>query len=191
MRTLSPLVAALFLAGVPAARAQSVGVKGGLSYGNVSNSGLLPGNLGGRTGFAVGLALGSQGETLGFGAEALYAQRGVTSAIGTDSRSLDYLDVPLYARAMLPIPGLAPFAYAGPMFSYELRCRSGGLTCPDTGRPKTSYAGVIGGGLAMGPRSISVEGRYVYGLTDLKLSTITNSQSYRSRSFAILVGVPF
>ena len=115
----------------------------------------------------------------------------MTSSTGTDSPSLDYLDVPLYARAMLPMPGLAPFAYAGPMLSYELRCRSGGLSCPDTGRPKTSYAGVIGGSVALGnPGKVSIEGRYVYGLTDLKLSTLTSPQSYRSRSFVILVGVP-
>ena len=53
MRKLLPLVAGLFPAGFPAARAQNLGVKGGLSYGNVSHSGLLPGNLGGRTGFAI------------------------------------------------------------------------------------------------------------------------------------------
>ena len=54
------------------------------------------------------------------GAEALYAERGVTSSTGLDSRSLDYLDVPLYARLALPTPGLMPYAYAGPMLSFEL-----------------------------------------------------------------------
>lgn len=191
MRKLLPLAAALCLAGLPAARAQSLGVKGGFSYGNVSNSGFLPGDLGGRTGFTAGFALSPRG-VLGFGGEALYAQRGVTSSTVTDSRSLDYLDVPVYARVSVPAPGLAPFAYAGPMLSYEIRCRSGGGSCPDTGRPRTSYAGVIGGGAALGgPGSVSIEGRYVYGLTDLKLSTITNAQSYRTRSFAILAEIPF
>jgi hypothetical protein len=32
------------------------------------------------------------------------------------------------------------------------------------------------------------EGRYVYGLTDLKLNTVTSSSSYKTRSFLLLVG---
>jgi Outer membrane protein beta-barrel domain len=191
MRTLISLGCLLFLAGLPAARAQGLGIKGGLSYGNVSNSGVLPGNLGARTGFAAGVALATSSSGLGFGAEALYAQRGVTSSTGIDSRSLDYLDVPLSARVTLPTPGLAPFAYAGPMVSFELRCRAGGVACPDTGRPKRSYAAVIGAGVSLGGRGVSLEGRYIYGLTDLKLNTITSSASYHSRSFLILAGVPF
>ena len=162
-----------------------------MSYGNVSNSGVLPGSLGARTGFAAGLALASSSGGLGFGAEALYAQRGVTSSTGLDARSLDYLDVPLYARVALPLPLVTPYAYAGPMVSFELRCRSGGVACPDTGRPKRSYSVVIGAGASLGGGGLSLEGRYIYGLTDLKLSTVTSSASYRERSFLILVGVPF
>jgi len=36
-----------------------------------------------------------------------------------------------------------------------------------------------------------LEGRYVYGLTDLKLSTVTSSESYKTRSVLILVGWAF
>jgi hypothetical protein len=55
------LLAVVFLGLAPATlRAQAaLGIKGGLSYGNVSNRGLLPGSLSGRTGFAVGLAIGN------------------------------------------------------------------------------------------------------------------------------------
>ena len=158
MRTLVSLGWLRVLAGLPAAGAQGLGVKGGLSYGNVSNRGVLPGSLGGRTGFALGASLTSSGP-LGIGIEGLYAQRGVTSDSGFDSRSLDYLDVPVYARLKLATPGLAPYAYAGPMVSFELRCRSGGVACPDTGRPKRSYAAVIGGGLPLRGPGFSPEGR--------------------------------
>ena len=46
MRTLISLACLLILAGLPAAGAQGLGVKGGLSYGNVSNRGVLPGTGG-------------------------------------------------------------------------------------------------------------------------------------------------
>lgn len=48
-----------------------------------------------------------------------------------------------------------------------------------------------GAGASLGGRGLSLEGRYMYGLTDLKLSTVTSSTSYHSRSFLILAGVPF
>lgn len=154
---------------------------------------MLPGNLDGRTGFALGLSLGSTGGLLGFGFEGLYAQRGVTSSNMPDSsRKLDYVDVPVYLRAMIPTPGVAPYAYAGPQVSFELRCRAGSSACPDTDRRKTTYAAVIGGGIRLGLQSaFTIEGRYIYGLTDLKLSTVTSSASYKTRSFLILGGISF
>ena len=113
------------------ARAQSgFAIKGGASFGDVSNRGVLPGNLDTRTGFAVGLALGNSGGLLGFGIEGLYAQRGVQSATAGDSWRLDYIDVPAYLRVMIPTPGLAPFAYAGPQVSFELHCGDGSGACP-------------------------------------------------------------
>jgi hypothetical protein len=51
---------------------------------------------------------------------------------------------------------------------------------------------VIGGGVRLGAASaFTLEGRYIYGLTDLKLSTVTSSESYKTRSFAILAGWAF
>lgn len=174
-----------------AARAQGgLGLKGGFSYGDVSNRGVLPGNLDTRTGFALGAAY-TTGGFLGFGVEGLYAQRGVSSGTSGDSRRLDYIDVPAYVAVNLALPGLSPFGYAGPQLSFELHCGAGGGACP-SGRPKTTTAAVIGGGARFGrARAISLEGRYVYGLTDLKLSTITASTSYKTRSFLILAGLRF
>jgi len=36
---------------------------------------------------------------------------------------------------------------------------------------------------------VTIEGRYVYGLQDLKLATITSSDSYKNRTFMILLGI--
>lgn len=193
MKRSSILVIAALCGAAPALHAQGgVAIKGGLSYGNVSNRGILPGNLDTRTGFAVGLALVPGASLLGIGVEGLYAQRGVEGANPPDTRKLDYVDVPVYLNVAIPTPGLAPFAYAGPQVSFELRCRTGDGACPASDRPKTTYAAVIGGGIRLGTSgTFSVEGRYVYGLTDLKLSTVTSSTSYKTRSFLILAGFTF
>jgi hypothetical protein len=176
-----------------AAHAQGFGIKGGLSYGDVSNRGVLPGDLEGRTGFAVGLAAGSNWGLIGIGVEGLYAQRGVRKTASSDSREIDYLDVPGYLRVAIPTPGVSPFAYAGPQISFELRCHAGSTDCPDTDRAHTTYAAVIGAGVRLGGRrsAFSVEGRYIYGLNDLKLTTVTTSESYKTRSFMILGGIAF
>lgn len=172
---------------VPGARAQT-SIKAGVSHANVSNSGALPGDLGARTGLTIGLAFNSQQPgLLGLGVEALYSQRGTH---GTDGTELDYIDIPAYVRVMMQSPGLAPFAYAGPQISFEVRCRTAGAACPDTGRPKTTYAGVIGAGVSLGG-ALSVEGRYIYGLKDLHLSTVSNTENYQNRSFEFLVGLSF
>jgi len=97
-RTLTCLIAGLAGLTTLAPAQGSVALKGGLSYGNVSNRGVLPGNLSERTGFAAGLALGTGRNMLGFGIEALYAQRGVTGS-APDERKLDYIDVPVFLRA--------------------------------------------------------------------------------------------
>jgi hypothetical protein len=164
-------------------------IKGGLSWGNVSNRGVLPGALNGRNGVAVGLGVFG-GSPVGFGIEGLYVQRGVdNAAFDAFSRRLDYIDVPAYLRLSVPFT-LQPFVYAGPQASFEIRCRSGVGDCPDTGRPVTSWSGIIGAGIRFNPGvAMTVEGRYVYGLTDLKLTTITSSSSYRTRSFMLLLGL--
>lgn len=186
-RTLA-ITAAVLLCAAPSIAHAQLGLKGGFSYGNVSNRGLLPGALHERNGFAVGLSLVSARSLLGFGIEGLYAQRGVVSNTAGESHKLDYIDVPAYLRVSLPTPGIAPYAYAGPQVSFELHCTD---ACP-SGRPKTTTAAVLGGGVRLGAQSaFSLEGRYVYGLTDLKLNTVTSSESYKTRSFLILAGIDF
>jgi len=182
------------LAPVSLAAQAHFGFKGGVSFGNVSNSGVLPGDLGQRTGVAGGVTLVSGG-LLGLGVDALYAQRGISSsAADANERRLDYVDIPAYLRVQLPTPGLSPFGYIGPQVSFEVRCRDHDVACPSDGRSTTDFAGVIGAGLKFGGASapgFTVEARYVYGLKDLHLSTITTSESYKTRSFMLLGGILF
>lgn len=189
------LIAMVALWALPAVtHAQGIAIKGGLSYGSVPNAnGVLPGNvaLSANSGFAIGLAL-TTGSIVGFGLEGLYAQRGYKSSTPGYSEKLSYIDVPLYLRVMLPIPQFSPFAYAGPQASFERGCDSdGGVGCP-SGHPTITYAGVIGGGVKLGLlHGLSIEGRYIYGITNLTLSAVSNSTNYQPRSFMILAGLGF
>lgn len=159
-------------------------IKGGLSFGSVTNSGVLPGNNGQRNGFVVGVGANTGG-TIGFGVEGLYAQRGTTAT------HLDYIDVPLYLRVAAPSV-VSPFAYVGPQVSFELKCGANNDICSGSGRPKKTYAGVIGAGVKFASlNNVSVEGRYVYGLTDLSFNTVSSSNSYKTRTLMLLAGVGF
>jgi hypothetical protein len=171
-----------------------IGAKGGVSFGNISNKGLLPGNLDTRTGGAGGVYLHAGTGIVGFGIEALYAQRGAKSdqSLATSETKLDYIDVPAYLRVAIPAPGVKPFAYAGPQISFEVRCKTAGDSdcATSSDRKKTDFAGVIGAGVRFGGAlGISLEGRYVYGLRNLDLSTVTSSESYKNRTFMILLGI--
>lgn len=192
------LVRLLFLVGLVAAPTRLIaqvefGIKGGASFGNISNKGVLPGDLKTRTGFAAGVSVGFGAQLLGIGAEALFAQRGLSSD-GTGDAKLDYLDIPVFLKLQVPSPSIAPFGYLGPQVSFEVNCSNGDLDCSDNGRSTTDYAGVIGAGVKFGGSGavgVTVEARYVYGLKDLKLDTVTSDDSFKTRSFLILGGLVF
>ena len=187
-------LALLALLAAPASLAAQVefGLKGGASFGNISNKGVLPGDLGTRTGFAAGASLGFRARVVGVGVEALYAQRGLSSDAG--DQKLDYVDIPGYLNLQAPTPGISPFGYLGPQVSFEVTCKNADLDCVDTGRSTTDYAGIVGAGVKFGKEDgigFTVEARYIYGLKDLKLSTVTDEDSFKTRSFLILGGLVF
>jgi hypothetical protein len=188
------LVLGLVLVGTPshlAAQAE-FGLKGGVSFGNISNKGVLPGDLGSRTGFAAGASVGLGGGLIGVGAEGLFAQRGLSGDAG--DTKLDYIDIPVYLKVQAPTPGISPFGYIGPQVSFEVTCKVSDVDCGDTGRAKTDYAGVVGAGVKFGGGQqfgFTAEARYVYGLKDLKIATVTSDESFKTRSFLILGGIIF
>jgi hypothetical protein len=180
-------------AAVPASAQVEFGLKGGASFGNISNKGLLPGNLKTRTGWAAGASLGYRAGLIGVGGEALFAKRGLKSD-GTGDLKLDYVDIPVYLKIQAPTPGISPFGYLGPQVSFEVTCKVDNLDCANGDRSKTDYAGVIGAGVKFGNESgvgFTAEARYIYGLKDLKLGTVTSSESFKTRSFLILGGIVF
>jgi hypothetical protein len=191
--------AVLVLLAVPfsplAAHAQvEAGVLGGVSFGNISNSGVLPGDLSTRTGFAGGGYIGYRfGDVVGVEGNVLYAQRGETSdaSFATAETKLDYIDVPVLLTANIPLASIRPYAYAGPQVSFEVACHTAaGATCDNADREKTDYAAVIGAGVRFGaPVGLGLEARYVYGLKDLSFSTVSSSESYQNRTFMILARI--
>jgi hypothetical protein len=191
MRNTWSVAVAVILAAAPIGSSAQVGVKAGASFGHVSNAGLLPGDVGRRGGFTLGVSAVTPG-LLGLGVEAFYSQRGVSSQAGANSREIEYLDFLALVRAKVPTPGIAPYAFAGPQISYELACNAGDAPCPGGDRTHWPTAGVIGAGVAFGgDTSISVEARYIYGLQDLQLETVTSQESYHERSFVVLAGIAF
>lgn len=173
------------------ANAQGIGLKGGVVFNNVKDNGALPGSLERRTGWTAGLTFSTLAGPVGIGIEGLYARRGVNAPNATDARDLDYIDVPAYLRVMIPTGAVSPYLFAGPQVSFELNCRAGSGSCP-SGRSKTTYAGIIGAGVFLGDKGgLSLEARYMYGLSNLHLSTVSSSSSYKARSFLILAGLQF
>jgi hypothetical protein len=171
----------------------SFGIKGGLSWNDVSNRGLLPGELSERMGWTLGIAFGSTGTPVSIGIEGLYAQRGLGSDVGGDQR-LDYIDIPAYLRVAIPTEAVAPYVFAGPQASFEINCDFESVDCdaPDNERDNLTWAALIGAGIRLGDEArFSIEGRYMYGLSDLRFGTVTDENSYRERSFMILGVIGF
>jgi hypothetical protein len=181
------VIAVSALCAMPAVASAQVGILGGLTWGSTpNNGGVSPGNLKANNGFAVGIGAQSGGP-IGFGFNVLYAQRGFTSSASNDSQQLGYIDVPLYLRLAIPNPVITPFAMIGPQISFELNCTGG--NCP-SGNTGTTYAGVVGAGLKFHTLGgVSLQGRYVYGLSNLNYNTVNNTSNYKPRSFMLLLGL--
>lgn len=172
-------------------RGWGIALKGGVSWNNVDDSGVFPGDLDQFTGWTLGLAIGTTGEPVSVGLEALWARRGLTLGTDADSRTFDYIDVPALLRIAIPAGAVAPYLFAGPQLSWEVSCETGTGNCSGD-RDELSYAAIVGAGVRLGDASrFSIEGRYMYGLSDFDYSTVTSSSSYRQRNFMILGGVGF
>lgn len=173
------------------AHAQGFGILGGWSYGAVPSSNTTGhGSLSGYSGIALGVGVESGGP-LGFGINALYAQRGFRSTLFGDAQQLSYIDVPFYLKAQIANPVIEPFGLIGPQVSFETGCTANGTDCP-SGNDKTTFDGVAALGVRFPMLSgLSIQGRYLYALQNLNYGTVNNRTSYRQRSFLLLVGLGF
>lgn len=191
------LALALVGAALPAAAQVEYQIKGGLSVGNVTNADdIIPGvDNSSRIGFGIGVgAAWRSAGVLGFAVEALFSQRGVVGTSGdiTAERKLDYIDLPAFLRLSAPSSGgTTLYLFAGPQLSLELRCRTGSANCIGE-TSTTDFAAVGGAGLRLkGKPGLLLEARYVYGFTDLDLSSASAASSYKTRAFMVMAGVAY
>lgn len=185
-------IIALLVIAVPAtARSQvSLGVKGGVSFGTLSNK--QP-DWKSRTGFAAGIAVDMRAKVIGIQPELLYVQKGVeidgTPSSSSDAPKLAYLELPILVKVTIPTPGIQPMIYAGPSVMFRLSCSFGGVDCTDQVK-STDYGAVLGGGLRFGGNhGLTVEGRYTWGLNDINDPSAGVKQN--TRTFLLLAGVSF
>lgn len=188
-----------------AAQETMLGVKAGFVSANVDEDGAdarTSVGFGGFARFAVAPRLSVQ-------PEALYLQKGFgDEAEGVDSTfELDYVQVPVLLQYHFPVDGnLSPRLFAGPALAFNLGCDVSGtdgsasvsLNCDDFAAfgldleaRSVEFALVFGGGLdiAAGSMTVTFDGRYDLGLSDIL--EIEGTTGLKNRAWALFAGVGF
>jgi hypothetical protein len=113
----------------------------------------------------------------------------------TGKLKFTYVEIPV--TAMFAV-GNGPYLFAGPSVGFEVDCQAeiegtgGSLSgdCGDDVQTKDLDVSLHGGAgiqFAAGPGSILVEGRYIYGLTDIN-DDPTEPGSAKNRTWAVMAG---
>lgn len=196
-RTIFVAVAVLAIAGAQRASAQAplvphptVGILAGVNLAKLSGSDVT--DASNRTGFVGGLYL-----TLhiagGFGIEpeALYTMQGSKFKDSDLQVKLNYISVPVLLRYDVKTPGVHPYLFAGPTFSFKASCKEANDTdsvdCSqdEALKPKSFDIGATGGaGVAFG--KLSVSARYTAGF-----SKVSDNIDAKNRTISVLAGLAF
>jgi len=197
------------LVAVPLHAQTTIGVKGGLNVSDISTD--IPDIESvkeSKTGFVggayVNLPLGS---TFAIQPEALYSQQGFK---GTDPDlagyeaqfKINYFQIPVLLKAQFPSGTIRPAVYAGPVVSFESSCKFGvsaegqsaEIDCDqaDVGdRKTTDFGGAFGANLDwfVGPVVVTVDARYLLGLTNLNDDPNAPDESVKNRVWQFMAGV--
>lgn len=208
--------AALLVHATPAtAQGLAVGIEGGPTFSDMSvEDGSV--DFDSRSGFRVaGVVRYGFGGSLGIESGVGLAQKGATAppaetGLQQDLEfNLSYIELPLFLTAAIPTPGypVTPRIFAGPQVSFESSCEiaatgDGVSTTVDCAAEElgesglntesTSFGLVFGGGLDFelgGPLSVTVDGRYDLGLSDINDVTDPDAAEITNRSFAVSGGL--
>lgn len=199
------LLALCFATTAVEARAQvTLGLKGGLNILNLSakDADGSTVDFDSRTAFTGGAYVqAGLGSVLALQAEALHSPRGAND----DDANLDltYFDLPLLVLIRVPAGDSAiwPILYAGPVLSFETKCRLKGeegasVDCGSGAdvlfRTKSPDVGVTFGGgfeVFMGSYTLQLDGRYNLGLVDLDDTTGGAAGSFKNRTWSFYVGL--
>lgn len=208
------LVSLGLLAGAGPAHAQglSLGVEGGATFADLDVSD-GDADLGSQTGFRVaGVARYGFGGMFGVQTGVGYSQKGAeddTDPTATTNIDLSYIEVPVLLTLDIPTgpAPVSPRLFAGPQVSFESTCElgieSGGTSVnvdcddPSVGEAaldtkSTDVSLVFGGGLDFGlggPLSVTLDGRYDLGLTDINDVEDATAVEVKNRTFAVSAGL--
>lgn len=206
------LVAGLFAATLINAQV-SFGPKAGVNFSNLSNGAIIGktqfeiGNsesslrIGATAGIAADIAIG---DMFSIAPELLYSMQGTTISgeILSDDVTLnykvDYLNLPVMAKAKFGGEKIKAFIGAGPYVGFAVR-KVTDLVFP--GETKTNIGfdsntdnrfdfGFVGGAgvmMPVGPGNITLEGRYGFGITNTS-SDVNISENISNRVGSVLVG---
>lgn len=192
---------ALAVSAAPA-DAQTIGFKLGASLGNLSIDGTT-GDTDWTTSFAGGGFVRFGLGRLGIQPEILSVRKGAEYDGATDeddeALKIEYIAVPVLLHLPLTTgSSFSPYLIAGPEFAFDIGCElttgAGDFDCDSADFPdgpfdrKSIDIGLsAGGGLAfaMGPGALLVEGRYVWGLTNI---SETDPSEVKNRAAYILAG---
>lgn len=204
---------ALLAAAAGAQCDSSLGVKGGVDWTKASFSSDVPGfraEGSARTGLEGGLIFSGQcAEHFGVSLEALYVRRETKfffPAAGglapiTAVYKVDWLDFPLTANFLFAQDGspVRPVIFVGPDFSTRLSAKSENSSDGVTqefdvkDQVRTTMFSIVGGAgirVRMGRRSwFTLDGRYVYGLTNISPSG--SGSNWKTRNVQVLAGFLF
>lgn len=133
--------------------------------------------------------------------ELLFSQKGFSTGDldGAEAEfSLDYFEVPVLLSARLPAPLVRPFAYAGPVFSFETSCEAsgeeGGISISaecdeiDVTTETTDVGVAFGAGVDLNLGRVNLIGdlRYTLGLRDVDPDEDAEA---KNRAWSIMAGI--
>jgi hypothetical protein len=171
MRKALLLVVSLAFAAASTGNAQVVGVKGGVSFWTMTNSGSVP-VFSYQTGFAGGIHVvlpSDPGSMLMFQPELLFVQQGsqASNPTGMHDLKLSYLRLTANLRLNVPVGGLRSYLIGGPYGAVRVQCNLSTVSlCDDVSR--TDWGVDLGAGLNFkGRHAPFMEARYSWGLKEL------------------------
>jgi len=213
------LVASSLACLAPQAGAVTIGIKGGMNFANVSvvSAAIDLPNFKNQTGIVQGIFVNFNLGPVSIQPELLYSRRGSSweeyadaDVTVTGRVLLDYVEVPILVKYSFLSGPAKPFLYAGASFSSLLEAWNRfdvefvAETEPDVAQltemedsfKKTELAGVLGAGIDIKvPKvTVSLEGRYHLGLTNLATAVFTADTqitSLKHKGFSVLVGIGF
>lgn len=191
----------------PAHGAQGIalGAKGGVNFADVSSDEFGFGGVGGRTAFVGGGFFQATARGgLGFQAEVLYSQKGLSALVagGTAVAELDYVEIPLLLKYRLVDQRrkIRPSLFGGWFLAFEARCGlSGQQVGEDSGceallgsRGNVDGGFVLGASLDIGLRGryfLLLDGRLNHGVMNLDWEEADDRVTSRTWAFTGGVGV--